>query len=49
MKALKALALPAALVVLAEIGARAAAPSNSVAPPSEVAAAFVQRSPTVRW
>lgn len=42
MKALKALALPAALVVLAEIGARAAAPSDSVAPPSEVAAAFVQ-------
>jgi ABC-type nitrate/sulfonate/bicarbonate transport system permease component len=37
---MKALALPAALVVLAEIGARAAGQSDSIAPPSEVAAAF---------
>lgn len=41
MKAAKALALPAALLVLAEIGARAAGPSDSIAPPTQVAAAFV--------
>jgi ABC-type nitrate/sulfonate/bicarbonate transport system permease component len=40
VKAMKALALPAALIVLAEIGARAAGQSDSIAPPSEVAAAF---------
>ncbi len=39
---MKALALPAALIVLAEIGVRAAAPSDLVAPPSEIAAAFGQ-------
>ena len=42
MNAVKALALPAAMLVLAEIGARAAGPSDSVAPPSEVACAFVE-------
>jgi len=41
MNAAKALALPAALLVLAEIGARAAGPSDSIAPPTQVAAAFV--------
>ena len=40
MKAAKALALPAAMLVLAEVGARAAGPSDSVAPPSAVAVAF---------
>lgn len=33
--------LPAALIVLAEIGARAGGPSDSVAPPSEVALSFI--------
>jgi ABC-type nitrate/sulfonate/bicarbonate transport system permease component len=37
----RALVLPAALVVLAEIGARSSGPSDSVAPPSEVLVAFV--------
>jgi ABC-type nitrate/sulfonate/bicarbonate transport system permease component len=36
----RALVLPAALLVLAEIGARAGGPSDSVAPPSEVFVAF---------
>ena len=40
MNASKALALPAALIVLAEIAARAGGQSDSIAPPSEVAAAF---------
>jgi ABC-type nitrate/sulfonate/bicarbonate transport system permease component len=40
MKA-KALIFPIALLVLAEIGARAAGPSDSVAPPSAVLAAFL--------
>jgi sulfonate transport system permease protein len=40
VNAAKALALPAALLVLAEVGAGDAGPSDSVAPPSEVAAAF---------
>ena len=34
--------LPAALIVLAEIGARAGGPSDSVAPPSEVALSFIE-------
>lgn len=42
MKAAKAMALPVALVALAEIGARTGGPSDSVAPPSEVAGAFVE-------
>jgi NitT/TauT family transport system permease protein len=33
--------LPAALLILAEIGARAGGPSDSVAPPSEVALSFI--------
>ena len=37
----RALALPAALVVLAEIGARAHGPSDSIAPPSQVASALL--------
>jgi NitT/TauT family transport system permease protein len=37
----RAFVLPAALLVLAEIGARSGGPSDSVAPPSEVAVAFV--------
>jgi sulfonate transport system permease protein len=41
MKAAKALVFPLALLVLAEIGARKAAPSDSVAPPSEIFAAFL--------
>jgi ABC-type nitrate/sulfonate/bicarbonate transport system permease component len=41
MKA-KAFVLPFALVVLAEFGARAAGPSDSIAPPSEVLAAFLE-------
>ncbi len=41
MKSWRALALPVALLVLAEIGGRAAAPSDTVAPPSAVAAALV--------
>jgi ABC-type nitrate/sulfonate/bicarbonate transport system permease component len=40
MKA-KAFLLPFALVALAEFGARAAGPSDSIAPPSEVLAAFL--------
>jgi ABC-type nitrate/sulfonate/bicarbonate transport system permease component len=40
MKA-KAFVLPFALVALAEFGARAAGPSDSIAPPSEVLAAFL--------
>jgi NitT/TauT family transport system permease protein len=40
LKALKALALPAALIVLAEIGARAAGQSDSIAPPSDIVRAF---------
>jgi sulfonate transport system permease protein len=42
VNAAKALALPAAMLVLAEIGGRAAAPSDSIAPPSQIAVAFVQ-------
>lgn len=41
MKAWRALALPAALLVVAEIAARVGGPSDSVAPPSEVVAALV--------
>ncbi len=41
MKAAKALVFPIVLLILAEIGARAAGPSDSVAPPSEVFAAFL--------
>jgi ABC-type nitrate/sulfonate/bicarbonate transport system permease component len=41
MKA-KAFVLPFALVILAEFGARAAGPSDSIAPPSEVFAAFLE-------
>ena len=41
MKAAKALVFPVVLLILAEIGARAAAPSDSVAPPSEVFAALL--------
>lgn len=41
MKAWRALALPAALLVLAEIAARGAGPSDTVAPPSAVFAALV--------
>jgi NitT/TauT family transport system permease protein len=41
VKSWRGLALPAALLVLAEIGGRAAAPSDTVAPPSAVAAALV--------
>ncbi len=41
MKALKALIFPLILLVLAEVGARAGGASDSVAPPSEVLAAFV--------
>jgi ABC-type nitrate/sulfonate/bicarbonate transport system permease component len=37
----KGFVLPFALVALAEFGARAAGPSDSIAPPSEVLAAFV--------
>ncbi len=49
MKAAKALVFPVVLLILAEIGARAAAPSDSVAPPSEVFAAPCSgRSATVR-
>jgi ABC-type nitrate/sulfonate/bicarbonate transport system permease component len=36
----RAFVLPAALLILAEIGARASAPSDSLAPPSEVLVAF---------
>jgi len=42
VNAAKALALPAAMLVLAEIGGRAAAPSDSIAPPSQIVVAFVQ-------
>jgi NitT/TauT family transport system permease protein len=41
MKAVKALILPLVLLVLAEVGAPAGGASDSVAPPSEVLAAFV--------
>ena len=41
MTSWRGLALPAALLALAEIGARAAAPSDTVAPPSAVAVALV--------
>jgi ABC-type nitrate/sulfonate/bicarbonate transport system permease component len=37
----RAFVVPAALLILAEIGARASGPSDSVAPPSQVIAAFV--------
>jgi ABC-type nitrate/sulfonate/bicarbonate transport system permease component len=40
LKAWRALALPAVLLILAEIGARAAGPSDTVAPPSAVLAAM---------
>lgn len=39
---MKGLWLPLALVALAEIGARAHGPSDSIAPPTEVARAFVE-------
>lgn len=42
MKTERALVLPAALLALAEIGARTAGQSDSIAPPSEVARAFVE-------
>jgi ABC-type nitrate/sulfonate/bicarbonate transport system permease component len=42
MKLAKALALPIILVALAEIGARAGGQSDSIAPPSAVAVAFVE-------
>ena len=42
MKLAKSLALPLALTVLAEIGARATGPSDSVAPPSLVAVALIE-------
>ena len=42
MKLAKSLALPLALTVLAEIGARATGPSDSVAPPSLLAVALVE-------
>jgi NitT/TauT family transport system permease protein len=42
MKAAKALVLPIALIALAELGARAGGPSDSVAPPSAVAGALVE-------
>jgi sulfonate transport system permease protein len=41
MKTTKALVFPVALMALAEIGARAAGPSDSIAPPSDVFAAFL--------
>lgn len=40
MKIWRALALPAVLLVLAEIGARAGGPSDTIAPPSEVLVAL---------
>jgi ABC-type nitrate/sulfonate/bicarbonate transport system permease component len=42
VNAAKALALPAAMLILAEIGGRAAAPSDSIAPPSQIARAFAE-------
>jgi len=42
MKLLQALALPAALAALAEVGARMSGPSDAVAPPSAVALALVE-------
>jgi len=42
MKLAQALALPAALAALAEIGARLSGPSDAVAPPSSVALALVE-------
>ncbi len=41
MKTAKALVFPVVLLILAEIGARAAGPSDTVAPPSEVFDAFL--------
>ena len=41
MKAAKALVFPVVLIILAEIGARAGGPSDSVAPPSEIFATFL--------
>jgi len=41
VKVARALALPAALLILAEIGARLAGPSDTIAPPSAVVAALV--------
>jgi ABC-type nitrate/sulfonate/bicarbonate transport system permease component len=38
----RAFVVPAALLILAEIGARASGPSDSVAPPSQVLAAFIE-------
>jgi NitT/TauT family transport system permease protein len=38
----RAFALPLALIVMAEIGARAHGPSDSLAPPSAIAAAFLE-------
>jgi len=42
LKVWRALALPAALLILAEIGARAGGPSDTVAPPSAVFAALLE-------
>ena len=42
MKAVEALMFPLVLLVLAEIGARGGGPSDSVAPPSEILAAFAR-------
>ena len=42
MKTAKALALPVALLILAEIGARLGGPSDSIAPPSAAALALVE-------
>jgi ABC-type nitrate/sulfonate/bicarbonate transport system permease component len=42
MKLIKALLLPAILIVLAEIGARAAGTSDSIAPPTAIARAFAE-------
>ena len=41
MKVLQALALPAVLIALAEVWARASGPSDAIAPPSAVAVALV--------
>jgi NitT/TauT family transport system permease protein len=41
VKAVRALALPTALTILAEIGARASGPSDAYAPPSEIVVALV--------
>jgi NitT/TauT family transport system permease protein len=42
LKVFKALALPALLIVLAEIGARASGPSDAIAPPSAVVWALIE-------